>query len=212
MKMSKKIFVLMLSMMLVIGCAVGSTVAWLTATTVEVTNTFTVGNIEIDLKEHDLKADGTLDKNTEVTKVDTYKVVPGATQPKDPFVRVKKGSEKCYVYAFVCNQLVIEGDCVAEVNIDTNKWEYIAAANPTSSTRTLYRYKSVVDASNEDVLCEVFSTVTYDGNKITKDNIADLNGKTIAIDAFAHQSENIESIDVADKEAKAHFGFSSNNS
>lgn len=195
----KKILAMALAVVLLIGVGVGGTLAWLTAQSNDVTNTFTVGNITIDLKEHELKADGSLNTNQEVTANKTYKVVPGGNQPKDPFVTVKSGSEKCYVYVLVTNNLVIGNDTVATCDIYAN-WESIG----TKDNSTLYRSNAIVDATTADQVLQVFSKVNYDGEKITKDNIGDLDGKTIVLKAFAHQSDNTTQ-DVADAAAKAHF-------
>ena len=80
-----KTLIVALAVMLVVGCAVGGTLAWLTDTTGPVVNTFTVGNIDIDLAE---------------TTTD-YKMVPGATISKDPKVTVKAGSEACWLFVEV---------------------------------------------------------------------------------------------------------------
>ena len=198
---SKKLTVVLLSIILVLCCTIGGTLAWLTAESETVTNTFTVGNITIELKEHELKTDGTLDASKEVSENENYKVVPGDTQPKDPFVRVKQGSEKCYVYVLVTNNLVIDNKAVATCNI-YNNWEAIG----TKDNSTLYRSNAIVDAGTSDQLVQVFSTVSYDGTEITETNINSLKDKTIVIDAYAHQSENTTQ-DVADAAAKAHFGI-----
>ena len=97
---SQKLTVVLLSIILVLCCTIGGTLAWLTASTGTVTNTFTVGNINIDLKEHELGDNGELAQE-EVLSEDEYKVLPGIKQPKDPFVRVKVGSEACYVFVQV---------------------------------------------------------------------------------------------------------------
>lgn len=80
--MKKKVFVPVIAIILVLCCAVGGTLAWLTDKTKPVNNTFTVGNINIELKE--------------TTK--DYKMVPGKTIAKDPKVTVKANSEKCYLF------------------------------------------------------------------------------------------------------------------
>lgn len=80
--MNKKGLALLLALMLVIGAAVGGTVAWLTAKTDAVVNTFTTSNISIKLEE---------------TTTD-YKMVPGYAISKDPTVTVLAGSEKCYLF------------------------------------------------------------------------------------------------------------------
>ncbi len=83
--MKKKAFALFLALALVVGGVVGGTVAWLTAKTNAVVNTFTVGDINIDL--------------TETTT--NYKMVPGNTISKNPKVTVKAGSEACWLFVKV---------------------------------------------------------------------------------------------------------------
>ena len=46
---SSRTFIAMLALVLVIGCAVGGTVAWLVSSTDPVVNTFTYGDINITL-------------------------------------------------------------------------------------------------------------------------------------------------------------------
>ena len=65
--------------------SVGGTIAWLTAETAPVTNTFTVGDINIELAE----------------TTTNYKMVPGNTIAKDPKVTVKAGSEACWLFVKV---------------------------------------------------------------------------------------------------------------
>lgn len=80
--MKKKILVACLCVALAVLTIAGTTLAYLTATTGPVKNTFTVGNINITLAE---------------TKTD-FKMVPGCTIDKDPKVTVVAGSEKCYLF------------------------------------------------------------------------------------------------------------------
>lgn len=184
----KKSFALILALVLVVTAVAGGTIAWLTATSDEVVNTFSVGDININLKE---------------TTGNKYIVVPGATDAKDPTVTVLKGSEECYVYAKVTNNLVINGTTVATPNIDSTKWIVVV----TSGNTTLYRYYQTVNAKDADKkLDSVFTTVTYSGETITKDNIGSLENKTIEIKAYAHQSANTNQT-VADTAAKAWAGI-----
>lgn len=69
-----------MAVVLLLGCVTGGTLAWLTATTTPVTNTFTVGDINIELAES-----ANLD----------LKMIPGHTITKDPKVTVLKDSEDC---------------------------------------------------------------------------------------------------------------------
>lgn len=206
----KTLLIAVAAIVLAVVSACSVTLAWLTADSDEVTNTFTVGNITIELKEHEF-ANGEL-TTTEVATNNTYKVVPGATEKKDPFVKVKKGSEACYVYAKVVNNLVVntaaEGqtavyDEVATLNINSG-WTLIGTSTTNGVTTYLYRYNDIVNALDPDATyttdadgdtwiytASVFSSVTYDGEEITTSNIAQLTDKTIVIDAYAHQSANL---------------------
>lgn len=84
--MKKKSLALVLALAMIVVCVVGGTLAWLTATTSEVKNTFTYGDINITLVESE-----NLD----------LKMVPGYTITKDPTVTVVKDSEKCYLFVKV---------------------------------------------------------------------------------------------------------------
>lgn len=83
--MKKKALALVLALTLLVAGIVGGTLAWLTDRTAEVKNTFTVGDINIDLTE---------------TTAD-YKMVPGNTIAKDPTVTVKANSEACWLFVKV---------------------------------------------------------------------------------------------------------------
>lgn len=78
--------VLVLALALIVGVAVGATFAWLTATTDPVVNTFTYGDINIDLAE---------------STGSDYKIIPGVAIEKDPKVTVKAGSEACWLFVKV---------------------------------------------------------------------------------------------------------------
>lgn len=196
--LNMKPLAILLALTLLVGCAIGGTIAWLTAETKAVENTFTVGDITIKLSE---------------STGNTFKIVPGATDAKDPTLAVKEGSEKCYVYALVENNLVLNnGTCVATLDVNENQWTSIA----TSGNKTLYRYYKEVTPMADDgdnsvdytILEPVFESVTYDGAKITKENIGELDGKKIIVNGFAHQSENIgEGTTLADAAAKAQFNL-----
>ena len=85
---SSRTFIMLLALVLVIGCAVGGTVAWLVSSTDPVVNTFTYGDINITLEE---------------TKPDNKqaKIIPGVDIAKDPKVTVVKGSEACWLFVKV---------------------------------------------------------------------------------------------------------------
>ena len=84
--MKKKSLALVLALAMIVVCVVGGTLAWLTATTPEVKNTFTTSDIDITLAE---------------TTGTSYQMIPGYTIAKDPKVTVLAGSEKCYLFVKV---------------------------------------------------------------------------------------------------------------
>lgn len=82
MKMNKKMLAALLAVVMLIGCAIGGSLAWLVAGTQTITNTFTYGNVGLTLAE----------------TTTTYKIVPGVDIAKDPKVTVANDSEDCYVF------------------------------------------------------------------------------------------------------------------
>ncbi|MBQ8603509.1 MAG: hypothetical protein IJ410_01510 [Oscillospiraceae bacterium] len=97
--MKKKSIALLMAVVMIFG-AVGATLAWLKDSTTEVVNTFTYGDINIELDEADSDND-TDDSDVTVPgrdKNNEYKMLPGATIAKDPKVWVKDGSEACWLF------------------------------------------------------------------------------------------------------------------
>ena len=80
---STKTLVALLSLVLLLGCSLGGTLAWLADSTGPVTNTFTVGDIKISLDES---------KDLDLT------IVPGVPIKKDPKVTVEANSEACWLF------------------------------------------------------------------------------------------------------------------
>lgn len=79
---STKTLVALLSLVLLLGCSLGGTLAWLSDSTDPVINTFTVGDIKIELTE----------------TPGEYKIVPGVDIAKDPKVTVEANSEACWLF------------------------------------------------------------------------------------------------------------------
>ena len=81
--MKKKGLALVLALTLLVVCVVAGTLAWLTAKSDEVTNTFTTSDIKVELKE---------------TTGTEYKMIPGYTISKNPKATVLAGSEECFLF------------------------------------------------------------------------------------------------------------------
>ena len=80
--MKKKGLAMVLALVLLAVCAVSGTLAWLTAKSDTVVNTFTTSDIKVELTETN----------------ETYKMVPGYDIHKDPKAKVLAGSEECYLF------------------------------------------------------------------------------------------------------------------
>ena len=90
---------LVLALVLLVGGVIGGTVAWLTDKTESVQNTFSTSDITITLQGHTYDAtEHKLTDQTTETGVTNYKMVPGWTIPKDPWVTVQANSEDCYLF------------------------------------------------------------------------------------------------------------------
>ena len=103
----KKTLTMVLAFALVFALGVGGTLAWLTATTGEVKNTFTPSNVEITLTE-------TKPANN------TAEMVPGHVIEKDPKASVVAGSEECYLFVKV--EASENASKFLDYTVDTAKW------------------------------------------------------------------------------------------
>ena len=103
----KKIIMALCTLVGVVAISVTSvlaTVAYLTSSAA-VSNVFTIGDVRITMTETKVDASGK--KVAEGTQVDTntYHLVPNTTYDKDPKITVNTGSEKCYLFVLVRNDI-----------------------------------------------------------------------------------------------------------
>ena len=134
MKKTVKILAFVLcAVMLVVGSVFG-TYAYLTSTD-EITNTFTVGNVEIKLSEAKVTEYGAVVAGEDRVKTNTYKLIPGHTYTKDPIVYVTAGSEACYLYVKVVNNIAAIEDTANTIadQIAANGWTELDGKSSTSS-------------------------------------------------------------------------------
>lgn len=183
---SSKAFVVMLALVLALGCAVGGTIAWLTAQTPDVKNTFTYGNINIELYEHKYDAaTNTLDESQKVDKVNNYKIVPGKNLPKDPTVKVVGGSEACYLFVKVEEKNWPVFD-------DVRKANYTIAAGWTELEPGVY-YREVENSTDAQVFPVLADNQVTVSDTLTKTEIERVKdtSPTLTFTAYAVQKENV---------------------
>lgn len=148
--MKKKSVALVLALALVVVCIVGGTLAWLTATTGEVKNTFTTSDVNITLSE---TAGG---QNHE------FQMIPGYTITKDPKVTVTAGSEKCYLFVKLVESDNFEGFMTYELASD---WIQLQDGNSADVPGVYYRIVETSDMGTpysvlKDDQVTVLDTVT----------------------------------------------------
>ena len=143
--MKKRTIALMTAAVMLLGVTVGGTIAWLTAESNDVVNTFTVGNIEIFLDETDVDDTDNDSNCTERDASNEYKMIPGNTYVKDPMVTVVAGSEECYIFIEIIEERNTRTDLegkIIQYSINTEDWKKIT----TETNREVYYYKTTVNA------------------------------------------------------------------
>lgn len=165
--MKKKIVLTVTALTLVLCFAVAGTLAWLVAHTDPVTNTFTVGDINITLTE----------STTE------YKMVPGNTISKDPTVTVKAGSEACWLFVKVEKSANFDNFMTYSIDsgwteltgVDGVYYREVGAATVDESYSVLAGNKvTVMDTvTKDDLTADDFKqpTLTFTAYAVQKDNI-----------------------------------------
>lgn len=164
--MKKKIFALALVVALLTVVIAGTTLAWLTATTGEVKNTFSSSDINITLAEK---------------TGPEYKMVPGYTITKDPKVTVLAGSEACWL--FVKLEESANFDTYMEYEM-ADGWEAVTGVSG------VYARKVLADADNNQVFDVIKNDTVSVKSGVTKEQMNALTAETyptLTVTAYATQ-------------------------
>lgn len=199
----KKAALLLCSAVLLVCISIGATVAYLTSTD-KVVNTFTVGNVTIELDEAKANPDGSLVPNADRVKANSYKLLPGHTYTKDPMIHVDADSENCWLFVKVENGIAAIEDANKTIaaQMTANGWTLV------ENTTNIYKYKETVSGgANIPVFGEfAISNAVIGGMKpITTDGAGD-DGKLyldeyknakIVITAYAIQADGFSTAEAA---------------
>lgn len=186
MKKSKKFLALLVSLAVIAVTTISPTFSWLSAQSERVVNTFAGGSISIIVDEAPVGPDGSEISGDRVLE-NHYKYVAGAVLDKDPTPTILKGSDECYVFLCLENDLSDK----FSLNIDEDAWKAVAQ----SDGKTLYVYSTKVDASQTDedvVLKPIFTKVTV-SDTLTAEDIEALGERTLCVTAYAVQTEALSS-------------------
>ena len=206
--MKKRTLALILALVLVFGAAVGGTIAYLTSTDT-VTNTFTVGKVEITLDEAKVDEYGKAVTPAERVETNNYKLIPGHNYTKDPTVTVLKGSESSYIKMTVTFSEAAALDAIFAPNgadmtsifngYNSSNWIYKGNTEDTAANTRTYEfwYKETVAAPTADVALDaLFDSITVPSS-ITKEQLATIEGMTITVNAYAMQADGFASAEAA---------------
>lgn len=189
--MKKRTVALLMALVLVLGIAVGGTIAWITTYTEPVVNTFTIGQLNIELDEAPVDANGK-ETSGERVKANTYTLLPGGDYDKDPTVTVKGSSAACWLFVTVDNQIAaIEDATTTADQMTAQGWKVLkdaSGADVKLGNATVWYYDGGVASSAEDqefVLFENFHIKTGE----TKETMATYQGKSITVKAYAIQKD-----------------------
>jgi len=169
----RKSVALLLTMVLLLGVAIGGTVAWLTSQTDTVVNTFTTSNIGATLTE---------------TTGETYKMIPGWTIDKDPKASVTEGSEDSILYVQITESANFDDFMTYEI---ADGWTVVDA---TKYPNVYYRIFEDDDAANTNEKGKAYSILKDDKVKVldtvTKEDMDGLTADTyptLSFKAYAIQ-------------------------
>lgn len=206
MKMKKKnILSLVLALTLVAALAVGGTLAYFTDNDTE-TNTFTMGKVDINLKEsneNDTNGNPVWDEDG----LEYENVLPGAKPDKLARVEVLSGSADCYIMVKVDLNSEDMWDEQAQTGFTAADFDALYTAVKTAIDDTKWTVTEVGTGADKYLQC-VYKTVAKEGDnldlfsaiEIPKSFTNNTAGKTFTIDlkAYAIQSENNVALDSID--------------
>lgn len=187
--MKKRTLALLCAVTMVIGIAVGGSLAWLMDSTTAVTNTFTTSDVDITLTE------------LEGEKNDyKFQMVPGKTITKDPKVTVTAGSQDSYIFVEITKSS--NYDQFLDGYTEADGWTAVGDSAPgvyyrqytSSDVAVDYQIlandqvtvkSSVTKTMMENLTEETYPTLTFTAYAIQKDYLKDDSGTALTEDDIA---------------------------
>ena len=208
----KKVLALLLAVVLLVGCSVMGTLAYLSSQTQVAKNTFTVGDVVIYLDEKDVdnsETGGDALLNDGRDWGNEYHLTPACKHEKDPTVWVKEGSEKSYIRMMVTvtgldqlkRALPEYVDATTDVfglhNVvdgwEDDVWEFVGVVGNVYEFRYYTTYTADEDNGDNvddyEDLEPLFTHIKLPGEGLTNAELAMLEGVEIDVVAHAIQAE-----------------------
>jgi len=185
MKTKSKALLMTLCAVLLVAASVLGTMAYLTSTTGPVTNTFSIGKINITLDEAPVNVYGEVVEGARRTE-NQYKLVPGHTYTKDPTVHVTaENSENSWIFLKVVNGIsAFEADTKIADQITAKGWTKLEGVNGVDN---VYYREYDKDSAVKNFV--VFDKFTIAQNAETIDGWDTATNANITITAYAVQQD-----------------------
>lgn len=178
-------------MALVAVISIGGTIAWLTDKTEKITNTFTVGDIEISLTETD---NGLATGNTVASR--SIQIVPGTDIDKNPTVTVEANSEACYLFVMVEEKNWPAKEKVA-YTIDSAWTEVTNVTDLPANTKLYYCEVAKFDTATSKPVLTDNKVYVYNTLNETDMEAIEKAAPSLAFKAFAVQKDNVNDAETA---------------
>ena len=216
-KTLRKILPVLALVLVVAVASVGGTLAWLKASTAPVTNTFTVGDINIDLYETKYPDGTEKEKDGKVTRLDSNewkaKLIPGKQWRKNPVVVVKAGSEPCWLFVKMTGTVTDLSDDILhyELNLTNSGWQQGQGTGEGKDGIPQNVYYKKVDLSTDTLSADgsyTWHLLNQDSvlvrNTVTKNDIKGLTDSeyTMIFKAYAIQQDGFDTAAKAWEEAE----------
>ena len=189
MKKRTKALLLVLCAIMLVTASIMGTVAYLTSTTETVSNTFSVGQVNIALSETKVDVYGaklTGDAAGTTSQGQAYKMLPGHEYVKDPTITVTAGSEPCWLFVKVENGISAYEATTNTIasQLTTNGWQLVDG-------QTNVYWHAVVDARAAAQTVKVFEKfVIADAADAVKDwSFVTSENTKVSVTAYAIQSD-----------------------
>ena len=203
----KKTFLICLCVIALLTTVIFGTLAWL-ADSELVTNTFTMGKVNIQVDEAAVNPDGSLIEDADRVTANDYHLIPGHTYIKDPTLTVNADSEEAYIRMLLTLNCKSQLDAIFAPGTeltsifngyDGSNWIFQEETVDSVANTVTYefRYKETVAPNGTDVVLDaLFDSFTIPGTLDGAD-LESLQGLTITITGHAIQAEGFATADLA---------------
>ena len=185
--------------LLLVAASVFGTMAYLTSKDT-VTNTFTIGKVEITLDEAKVDLNGTAVTPAERVKNNSYKLMPGHSYTKDPTVHVDAASEDSWIFVKVENGIAaFEAATSSEEGGYKKIADQIVAKGWTALDGVAGVYYKSYDKSTTGANLVVFENFKMAGNANEVNGWGNISADTtkVTVTAYAVQKDGFENANAA---------------